>query len=521
VPAKKAAAKTVKKSAAKKTASKKAAAKKQPVKKAANPRHSATVEAALATYRKKRDKTKTPEPVPDEGALPRGNDDTFVIQEHHASRLHWDFRLERDGVLVSWAVPKGLPMDPKKNHLAVQTEDHPIEYAQFAGEIPKGEYGGGQVIIWDRGTYETEKWSDREVMVVLHGKRASGKYVLFKTRGNDWMIHRMDPPVEGFEPMPNLIRPMLAVLRDKLPRDDAKWGYEFKWDGVRATTYIEGGRARVLSRNDKDVTAAYPEIRDLAESLGARQMILDGEIVAMDEAGRPSFGALQPRMHVRQPAQIRRLMGEIPINYLLFDVLYLDGRPTIDLPYAERRELLESLKLSGPHWQTPPYFEGGGEAVLKASLEQGLEGVVAKALDSRYFPGKRSDCWLKVKNLRTQEVIIGGWKPGEGRRTNLIGSLLVGVPDKNGKLMYAGHVGTGFTERMLRDLGERLAPLESDDSPFADEVPRQDARDAHWVEPQLVGEVRFSEWTRDGRLRHPAWRGLRPDKSPSEVVRES
>ena len=499
-----------------KSPAKKAAKKSTPSRK-----HSSTVEAALATYRKKRDKNKTPEPVPDEGPLPRGNDDTFVIQEHHATRLHWDFRLERDGVLVSWAVPKGLPMDPKKNHLAVHTEDHPIEYAQFAGEIPKGEYGGGKVMIWDRGTYETEKWSDREVMVVLHGQRANGKYVLFKTRGDDWMMHRMDPPVEGFEPMPTLVRPMLAVLRDKVPRDDAKWGYEFKWDGVRATAYIEGGRARLLSRNDKDVTAAYPELRELGESLGARQMVLDGEIVAMDEQGRPSFGALQPRMHQRQAAQVRRLMKEIPVTYLIFDVLYLDGRPTIDLPYTERRALLESLKLSGPSWQTPPWFEGGGAAVLKASNEQGLEGVVAKALDSRYFPGKRSDCWLKVKNLRTQEVVIGGWKPGEGRRANLIGSLLLGVPNKKHELTYAGHVGTGFTEKALRELGEELKPLQRDDSPFADTVPREHARGAHWVDPQLVGEVRFGEWTRDGRLRHPAWRGLRPDKSPDEVVRES
>jgi bifunctional non-homologous end joining protein LigD len=479
------------------------------------------VEAALETYRRKRDRTKTPEPVPAEGPLPKGNDDTFVIQEHHARRLHWDFRLERDGVLVSWAVPKGLPPDPKKNHLAVHTEDHPMEYAAFAGEIPKGEYGGGAVTIWDRGTYECEKWSDREVMVVLHGNRAQGRYVLFKTRGDDWMIHRMDPPVEGFEPMPKLIRPMLAVLRDALPRDDAKWAYEFKWDGVRATTYVDAGSLRVLSRNEKDVTATYPELRQLAESLGSRQVVLDGELVAMDEAGRPSFGALQPRMHVTQAAAIRRLVAEIPVTYLVFDVLYLDGRSLLDVAYAERRQVLESLELSGARWQTPPSFDGGGAAVLKASGEQGLEGVVAKRLDSRYAPGKRADSWLKVKNLRTQEVVIGGWKPGEGRRANMIGSLLFGVPDDNGALQYAGHVGTGFTEQMLRDLEADLSQLVRDASPFADTVPREHARDAHWVEPRLVGEVRFGEWTRDGRLRHPAWRGLRTDKSPDEVVRES
>jgi bifunctional non-homologous end joining protein LigD len=226
-------------------------------------------------------------------------------------------------------------------------------------------------------------------------------------------------------------------------------------------------------------------------------------------------------MHVTQAAQIRRLMAEIPIVYLVFDVLYLDGRSTVDLPYIERRRLLDDMKLSGPRWQTPPMFEGGGAAVLKASGEQGLEGVVAKALDSRYFPGKRSDSWLKIKNLRTQEVVIGGWKPGEGRRTDMIGSLLLGVPNDKGELLYAGHVGTGFTDKALRDLADDLAPLERKDSPFADTVPREHARGAHWVEPDLVGEVRFGEWTRDGRLRHPAWRGLRPDKSADEVVRES
>ena len=489
--------------------------------------------AELGTYRRKRDASRTPEPVPPPGPLPRGNDDTFVIQEHHATALHWDFRLERDGVLVSWAVPKGLPTDPKTNHLAVHTEDHPIDYASFEGDIPAGEYGGGKVILWDRGTYECETWTDREVKVVLHGSRVSGRYVLFRTdrlggkdkRGRDWMVHRMDPPAEGFEPMPTLIKPMLAVLRDDLPGDDAEWAYEFKWDGVRATVYVEGGRPRVLSRNDRDVTGSYPELRALAASMSARQMVLDGEIVAMDEQGRPSFGALQSRMHVTNAAQVRRLVDTTPVTYLVFDLLYLDGRSLLDLPYVDRRKLLESLELAGPSWQTPPSFRGGGKdpvgkAVFAASREQGLEGIIAKRLDSKYLAGKRSDCWLKLKNLRTQEIVIGGWKPGEGRRKGAIGSLLLGVPGDEG-LDYVGHVGTGFTDKMLRELEADLTPLRRDDSPFATTVPRAHARDAQWVEPQIVGEVVFSEWTRDGRLRHPAWRGLRPDKAVSEVVRES
>jgi bifunctional non-homologous end joining protein LigD len=475
----------------------------------------------LATYRRKRDPARTPEPVPRQSAVRRrGTNNTFVIQEHHATALHWDFRLERDGVLVSWAVPKGLPMDPSTNHLAVQTEDHPLEYASFEGEIPKGEYGGGRVILWDHGTYDCEKWTDREVKVVLHGSRVSGRYVLFKTGDKNWMIHRMDPPAEGFVPLPTLIRPMLAVLRDTLPPDDDAWGYEFKWDGVRAIVYVDGGRPRALSRNDRDVTSSYPELRAMAESLGSRQVVLDGEIVAMDENGKPSFETLQTRMHVTSAAQVRRLMTQVPVTYLAFDVLHLDGRSLLEQPYVERRRTLESMELAGPSWQTPPHFEGGGSAVWEASRQQGLEGIMAKRLDSRYYPGKRSDCWRKLKNLRTQEVVVGGWKPGEGRRKDAIGSLLLGVPDIDG-LQYVGHVGTGFTDKMLRDLEGELAPLARDESPFATPVPRPYAKDARWVDPRLVGEVAFSEWTREGRLRHPAWRGVRPDKLPSEVVRES
>jgi len=481
-----------------------------------------TGDAELATYRRKRDPARTPEPVPKRSKPPRtGNNDTFVIQEHHATALHWDFRLERDGVLVSWAVPKGLPTEPKTNHLAVHTEDHPLEYATFEGEIPKGEYGGGQVILWDSGTFECEKWTDREVKVTLHGHRVEGRYVLIKTgeRDRDWMMRRLDPPAEGFEPLPQIIRPMLAVLRDELPRDQDKWAYEFKWDGVRATVYVDGGRPRVLSRNDRDVTGSYPELRGLAESLGARQVILDGEIVALDASGRPSFEALQSRMHVTNAAQVRRLMTQTPVTFLAFDVLHLDGRSLLEEPYVERRRVLESLELSGPSWQTPPHFEGDGDAVLAASKAQGLEGVMVKRLDARYYPGKRSDCWLKVKNLQTQEVVIGGWKPGAGRRAGAIGSLLIGVPGPDG-LEFAGHVGTGFTEKMLRDLEAQLAPLARADSPFATSVPREHAKTAKWVEPTVVGEVAFGEWTREGRLRHPAWRGLRPDKAPVDVVRE-
>lgn len=481
------------------------------------------VTGKLDTYRRKRDPARTPEPVPSAAeGVPRGNDDTFVIQEHHARALHWDFRLERDGVLVSWAVPKGLPLDPKTNHLAVQTEDHPLAYATFEGGIPEGEYGGGQVILWDRGTYECEKWTEREVKVVLHGARVSGRYVLFKTGGKNWMAHRMDPPPRpDWSPLPDLVRPMLATPGTlPSPADDEAWGYEMKWDGVRAVCYVDGGRVRAVTRNDRDVTGSYPELRALGAAMGATQAVLDGEMVTFDDQGRPSFGRLQQRMHVTNAAQVRRLADTVPVVYLIFDLLHLDGRSLLGLPYGERREILDGLGLAGPSWQTPPFFAGGGASVVQASKDQQLEGVMAKKLASPYLPGRRSDWWRKVKNVRAQEVVVVGWKPGQGRREGRIGSLLLAVPSPDG-LAYAGHVGTGFTDAMLTDLARLLRPLVRKTPPVTGTVPRPDARDARWVSPKIVGEVAFAEWTADGRLRHPAWRGLRPDKAPDEVTRES
>lgn len=324
-------------------------------------------------------------------------------------------------------------------------------------------------------------------------------------------------------PLP-AVAPMLAVARTELPAADTAYGYEFKWDGVRAIVYVEDGEARVMSRNDRDVSVSYPELAALPAALDGCTAILDGEIVALDAAGRPSFSRLQSRMHVADPAAARRLAAEVPARLLAFDVLHLDGVSTIDAPYEERRSLLESLGLDDARWQTPPWFSGAGSpgegaAVFTASRSSGLEGVIAKRLGSRYFPGRRSDCWLKVKHVRMQEVVVGGWKPGQGRRAGGLGSLLLGVHDETG-LRYAGHVGTGFSDRALRDLQADLAPLATDTPPFAEPVPREHARDARWVRPELVGEVVFTEWTPDGRLRHPSWRGLRPDKAPAEVVRE-
>lgn len=321
------------------------------------------------------------------------------------------------------------------------------------------------------------------------------------------------------EPLPELIRPMLATAGE-LPgaavEDD--WAFEMKWDGVRAVVYVHRDRIVVRTRNDRDVTATYPELVGLAGALGRAGGVLDGELVALDASGRPSFGELQARMHVQRPTAA--LQERVPVSLLCFDLLHHRGRSLLARPYEQRRAALLDLGLDGAHWAVPPAFEGDAQAALEASQTQGLEGVIAKRRQSTYQPGRRSRDWVKVKHVRMQEVVVGGWRPGEGRRAGGVGSLLLGVPDASGRLVYAGHVGTGFTERMLDDLARQLEPLARATPPFADDVPRAHARDARWVTPRLVGEVAFTEWTRDGRLRHPTWRGLRVDKTPADVVRE-
>jgi bifunctional non-homologous end joining protein LigD len=466
----------------------------------------------LDEYRKKRDPERTPEPPGDGEATSDGN--RYVVQEHHATRLHWDLRLERDGVAASWAVPNGIPEDPKENRLAVRTEDHPLEYLEFEGDIPKGEYGAGKMRIWDRGTYETHKFDDDKVEVTFHGERLNGRYGLFPLKkrkgepaGKDWMIHRMDPADDPTrEPMPPRISPMLAKPTKALPPDDENWAYEIKWDGVRAIAYSEPGRIRFESRNHNDITHSYPELKAFNRALSSHRAILDGEIVAFDENGRPSFGRLQGRMHVSSEAAARRRMKEAPVAYIVFDLLWLDGHSLMELPYEERRARLKELELQGPHWQTPDHVVGNGAAVLEASRASGLEGVVAKRLDSPYLPGRRSPCWLKAKNVLREDVVVGGWLPGEGKRQNSIGALLVGVPE-DGRLRYAGRVGTGFTGAELTRLAKVLEPRSH--SPFSGEP--APPRNAVFVEPTRVAEVEFTEWTSDGVLRHPSYKGLREE----------
>ena len=467
----------------------------------------------LEAYRAKRDFKDTPEPAGEADAPESGQ--RFVIQEHSARSMHWDLRLEHEGTLASWAIPKGIPADPKRNNLAVRTEDHPLEYLDFHGEIPAGHYGAGTMRIFDRGTYEQHKWRDKEVMVTFHGERVRGKYVLFKTGEKNWMIHRMDPPEDpDREPMPERIEPMLARL-GPLPRDDKGWAYEIKWDGVRAIGYAEGGRLRLASRNGNNITPRYPELRELGRALGTHEAVLDGEVVALDENGRPSFQRLQRRMHLTSEGQVRRLAQSEPVVYMLFDLLWLDGHSLMGETYEARRARLAELELAGPTWQVPAYHVGDGHALLAASRAQELEGIVAKRLDCPYIPGRRSQGWVKVKNKRTTEVVVGGWLPGEGGRSGRLGALVVGFYDDEGELRYAGRAGSGFSESELKRVQTMLEELSRETSPFKGTQPPKLTR---FVEPQLVASVEYSDMTDAGTLRHPVYKGLRDDLDPAEVV---
>ena len=326
----------------------------------------------------------------------------------------------------------------------------------------------------------------------------------------------MDPSPDGRAPLPRGLRPMLATA-GALPSDDDAWAYEVKWDGVRALVAVAGGRVTVTSRNGNDVTSAYPELSALGDQLGPTSVLLDGEVVAPDERGRTDFGRLQARMHVAHPTTALR--RDVPVQLLLFDVLHLAGTPLLDRPYDDRRTALEDLGLQGGSWSVPAAFLGGGAVVLEATRAQGLEGVVAKRRTSLYLPGRRSDDWRKLKHVRRTSAVVAGWQPGEGGRAGRIGSLLLGQHGPAG-LEFAGHVGTGFSAATLAELGRRLEPLRRDTPAYATTVPREHARSAVWVEPVLVVEVDYTEWTRDGRLRHPSYKGLRDDVPPEEVLRE-
>ncbi|MGV9928850.1 ATP-dependent DNA ligase [Nocardia rhamnosiphila] len=443
---------------------------------------------ALTKYRSMRDPARTPEPVPAES--PRsGTGDRFVVHEHHARRLHWDVRLEREGVLVSWAVPKGPPDSPRQNRLAVHTEDHPLEYLDFHGTIPSGEYGAGEMSVWDTGTYRAEKWRDDEVIVVLRGTRLNGRYALIRTEGDQWLMHLMkDQPAPAGD-LPRGLAPMLASSGDVSALPESEWVFERKWDGFRLIVEVEAGELRLRSRTGNDVTAQYPQLAELAADLDGHQVVLDGEIIVRDPDGAVNVALLK--------ANPRRA------EFVAFDLLYLDGTSLLRKRYRDRRRVLEALAATAPALRVPPPYEGSGADAVRQSEQDGVEGVVAKKVDSVYLPGTRGRTWVKQRNWRIRQVVVGGMRRSRARP---FASLLVGIPAEDG-LVYAGRVGTGFGDAGMRELAARLHRLERKTSPFVNEMSADECRDAIWVTPKVEGTVRFMDWTETGRLWHPAWLG--------------
>ncbi|HEV3480093.1 MAG TPA: DNA ligase D [Gaiellaceae bacterium] len=467
--------------------------------------------AKLAAYRKKRDPKKTPEPF---GGKKNGQEPIFVVQRHDARRLHYDFRLERNGALASWAVPKGIPLEPGQRALAVHVEDHPLEYATFEGEIPKGQYGAGLVEIWDRGTYElVEEKRDGGLTVRLHGERLEGAWTLVPAKldgdPKNWLLLRKREAVALPERRRRQYGPMLATLAKDVPVGK-DWLFEVKWDGYRAIADVRGGEATLTSRRGNDLTQRFPTVAKAIErALKTPDCVLDGEVCALDDEGRATFSAMQ--------------QGKSGTRYIFaaFDLLEVEGESVVERPLEERRErLLELLDRRQRVVQFSDSFEDG-HALYKAAQEQNFEGIIAKRRGSRYFPGRRSHDWLKVKTHGRQEFVIAGYTLGQGRRAGTFGSLILGYWRAD-QLVYAGNVGTGFSDDEIGRLLAKLKPLERKASPFG-EVPKMPKvrRDAiRWVEPKVVAEVEFVEWTHDGRLRAPSYQGLREDKEAADVRRE-
>jgi bifunctional non-homologous end joining protein LigD len=538
----------------------------------------------LETYRSKRNFKRTPEPEP--GAVGDGAG-RFVVQRHRATALHYDTRLEVDGVLVSWAVPKGPTLDAGEKRLAMRTEDHPIEYFDFEGTIPEGEYGGGDVIIWDWGTFEPEETDDPaaairagELKFRLYGERLRGRYTIVRTSGrggrrddrDQWLLIKkrdevadegwdaedhptsvktgrtndevkagkkpafeQPPPSPDVAPdlsgarevaQPDFIPPMLATLTDGA-FDDEDWLFEVKWDGYRVEAVISGGKARIWTRNRVDAATYFPDLAGRAAWIDANEAIVDGEVVAFDEQGRPSFSRLQDRTGLRAleaatrradpdaPKLTREEREAIPLAYMVFDLLHLDGRSLLDVPLEDRKALLR--RVLRPHGMVryASHVVGEGRDFIDAAAEKGLEGVVAKRRHSAYQPGRRTRDWLKVKLRREQEIVVVGWLPGQGTHKDL-GSLIVAVND-NGKMRHVGQVGSGITGKMRKELLAAMEPIQRADAPLA-KTPR--LPQARWVEPKIVIRAEFAEWTRDGLLRQAAFKGVELDRDPAKVVRE-
>jgi bifunctional non-homologous end joining protein LigD len=483
---------------------------------------------STSSYDQKRDFETTSEPPADHATgdvdpLTAPVGDTFVIQQHHATALHHDVRLEMISgdtpVLVSWAVPKGLPRRRGERHLAIHTEDHPMGYATFSGAIPEGEYGGGEVRVFDHGTYDMVERNEERITFRLDGERLSGIWHLVHTGPMDgkdaWLAIMSEDRRPPGDRLP-AADPMLATLAAEA-FDDSEWVFEPKWVGIRAIAICDD-RTRLISRNDKDITVAYPELHRLHDRVVALDAMLDGEIVAFED-GVPSFQRLQQRMHLRDERKIEQMAKQIPVVFLAFDIVGLDGKDLNGRPLGERRRLLEECVVPSEKIQLSPLTDGEGIALFRAAAEQGLEGIMAKRRSSIYQPGARSRDWLKVKVTFDADVVIAGWTEGEGRREGTLGSLAMAVFD-GPDLRYVGNVGTGFDRASLADAFRRLQGLEKSERPFPPEVirSRPELRRAHWVRPSLVARVEHRQLTSAGRLRSPSFQGFREDKAPEECT---
>jgi bifunctional non-homologous end joining protein LigD len=469
---------------------------------------------SLGEYRRKRDPELTPEPSGNGsfGGGRAGSRPIFVIQRHDARRLHYDFRLERGGALASWAVPKGVPLEPGGKALAVHVEDHPLEYATFHGEIPAGQYGAGSVEIWDNGTYELlEEKRNGQLTFELHGTRLQGRWSLVPAhmdgKEQNWLLIKRHDGDED-DTVQAEYAPMLASLAQEIPPGEG-WSYEVKFDGYRAIAYVRGGECELVSRNGNKLTERFPSIaKDIVKATKSPNAVLDGEVCRIDAStGRATFSELQ--------------QGTGALVYYAFDLLELDGTPLVGEPLEVRRATLR--KLLDARTKTVSFSESfdDGDALFDVAKEQGLEGVIAKRAGSTYKQGSRTRDWLKVKTENVQEFVVAGYTRGAGRRAGTFGSLALAI-NEGGELRYVGNVGTGFDDAEIRRLLKLLKPLHRDHSPFAvaPKMPRVRKGDVQWVDPQLVAQVRFGEWTHDGHLRHPAYLGIREDKAAGEVTRE-
>ncbi|HKE31706.1 MAG TPA: DNA ligase D [Candidatus Angelobacter sp.] len=499
---------------------------------------------SLNEYRRKRVFSQTPEPEP---SVAKEEGNRFFIQRHSARRLHYDLRLEMDGVLRSWALPHGPTLDPSIKRLAVLVEDHPLEYGNFEGTIPSGNYGAGKVTLWDRGTYEwlgpkdpAQQWQAGDLKIRFHGHRIVGEFALVRTKraqGKDWLlIKKKDFAVqEGWDPekdtrsilagrpalssiegatqakMPESFSPMLAVLGQTLPTGP-DWLYEVKWDGVRALCFIEKGQLRMFSRRGNRVEQQYPELNGLVNVVEAETAIVDGEIVCFDQNGVPSFQLLQNRIGAGARSAPKLAQSQ-PASFFAFDLLYLDGYDLRRTPLIERKQLLSAILRPDTTFRLSEHFAGKGQELLDAVREKGLEGIVAKQAYSLY-DSRRSREWVKIKVQNQQEFVVCGWIEGE---RDYFGALALAYY-QDGKLVYAGNVGSGFTQETLKSVYEKMKPLVTKKSPLA--VVPKDIVKVTWVKPDLVCTVRYTSWTDDIRLRAPVFLGLRADKLPQECVRE-